>query len=883
MKTKHFHSFLTIIAILCMLAIPLQPAQASGATIYVPDNYSTIQAALNAANPGDTVFVRAGTYYEHVVVSKSLTLQGEDKTTTIIDGSGSGYGIHLPSTDYVTISGFTVRNCRSAVFFQSGANYNTVTNAIAANSEYGFDNGDTGNNHNTYQNVEAYGITQLGLSAYAGSNYTTVIDSNFHDNYIGIGMGWSSNWSVSGTTMENNTYGLGIDAADYGVVRNNIITNNSLYGIIFNGPHERYNLITGNKISGNDSGLQFRCTARFNTITENEISDNTAYGVFLLRNNTCPNYGNIFYHNTFTNNTVNAQDDEERYGGNTWDNGYPSGGNIWDNYTGVDLFSGASQNVPGFDGIGDTPYVIRAGLDVDHYPIVSHQPPSDECLNQPPSGLVAWWPGDNTTDDIIGGHNAELRNGATYAIGFAGQAFSLDGINDFVNVADASAFNFGTSDFTIDLWVNFNSTSGEQIMVEKYIETEDNATRSGWTLTKMAGNSIRLHTGSVYGGVVESPAQTIPENTWVYVALRRSGDNFSIFMNGVEIASGTYAVNVNSTSSLKFGHRGNPDDTPGSVDGRGFYLNGRMDDVVIYNHALTDAELYQRYYYGIYGKSYCQPEPPSDTTPPTITPTVDGTLGSNGWYTSNVAVTWTMEDPESGIASSSGCDPTTLNADTLAETLTCSATNGAGLTNSESVTVKIDKIAPAITWVSDINDGDSYYFGSVPPEPTCTASDNLSGVDGSCIVSGYATTVGTLTLTATAQDNAGNQATGTRGYTVLPWTLKGFYQPVDMNGVFNIAKNGSTIPLKFEIFAGATELTDTAYIKSLNIGLTACYADAPTDAIELTATGGTSLRYDPIAGQFIYNWKTPNTAGKCYRVTLTTIDGSTLVAYFNLK
>ncbi len=132
-------------------------------------------------------------------------------------------------------------------------------------------------------------------------------------------------------------------------------------------------------------------------------------------------------------------------------------------------------------------------------------------------------------------------------------------------------------------------------------------------------------------------------------------------------------------------------------------------------------------------------------------------------------------------------------------------------------------------------------------------------------------------------DDGGLRDTDTAIVTVLPWTLKGFYQPVDMNGVFNIAKNGSTIPFKFEVFAGGTELTDTAYIKSLTYGLTACEVDAPTDAIELTATGGTSLRYDPIAGQFIFNWKTPSAAGKCYRVTLMTIDGSTLVAYFKLK
>lgn len=270
----------------------------------------------------------------------------------------------------------------------------------------------------------------------------------------------------------------------------------------------------------------------------------------------------------------------------------------------------------------------------------------------------------------------------------------------------------------------------------------------------------------------------------------------------------------------------------------------------------------------------------TDPTPPTITSTITGVMGNNGWYTSDVTVSWDVNDPESGITSSVGCDTAILVTDTTGETLTCSATNGAALTNSASVIIPIDKAAPTITWNSLINSGDSFFFGSVPTAPTCTASDSLSGLDGSCVVSGYTAMVGSHTLTATAKDNAGNQATETLGYTVEGWILQGFYQPVDMNGVFNIAKNGSTVPFKFKVFAGSTELTNTAYIKSFTYASASCTTSVFTDEIETTTTGGSGLRYD---GQFIYNWKTPSAAGNCYRVTMTTIDGSSLVAYFKLK
>jgi len=138
-------------------------------------------------------------------------------------------------------------------------------------------------------------------------------------------------------------------------------------------------------------------------------------------------------------------------------------------------------------------------------------------------------------------------------------------------------------------------------------------------------------------------------------------------------------------------------------------------------------------------------------------------------------------------------------------------------------------------------------------------------------------------MTATATDNADNVGIATRSYTVLAWTLYGFYQPVDMGGVWNTVKNGATVPLKFEVFAGSTELIDPSIVNQpLKATQTPC-SGGLTDEIELLATGGTSLRYDAVGGQFIYNWQTPKKPGYCYVVTVTTADGSSISANFKLK
>jgi hypothetical protein len=216
---------------------------------------------------------------------------------------------------------------------------------------------------------------------------------------------------------------------------------------------------------------------------------------------------------------------------------------------------------------------------------------------QPPFGMTGWWPGDGNTDDIVGNRNAVLRDNATIGPGFVGEAFLLDGNGDFVEVPHDPALNVGTGDFTVDLWVNFNTTFGEQVLVEKYVEQFDPTINTGWTFTKHDDDRL------TFGGADSGPL-SIPTNTWIHFAARRSGDVQTIFMNGTLVATGPVdRDNGDSDSSLKFGHRGNPNDTPGSTDDRGFFLNGRIDEVELFvGRALSDTEIQAIFNAGSAGK-----------------------------------------------------------------------------------------------------------------------------------------------------------------------------------------------------------------------------------------------------------------------------------------
>src|SRR5215207_1740851 len=286
-----------------------------------------------------------------------------------------------------------------------------------------------------------------------------------------------------------------------------------------------------------------------------------------------------------------------------------------------------------------------------------------------------------------------------------------------------------------------------------------------------------------------------------------------------------------------------------------------------------------------------------DATKPTISGTKSPGPNSFGWNNGSVTVSYSCNDATSGVPATS-CGPNeTLSSDGANQSSTGNATDNAGNTASTTVSgINIDKSAPTgIAFVGgSLTDGQSYDFNSVPAGPTgCTADGAISGLqpdpDG-CKVTGYSTGVGPHTVTATAKDRAGNTSTKTLSYTVNAATAYGFYQPVDMGDTLNTVKSGSTVPVKFELIGGASNIEQKSLsaVGSMSASKVNCAAfnGDPVDAIEYLAptSENTGLRFDTTGDQFIYNWKTPaKAANTCYNLTMTAADNTTkLVAYFKL-
>jgi hypothetical protein len=152
---------------------------------------------------------------------------------------------------------------------------------------------------------------------------------------------------------------------------------------------------------------------------------------------------------------------------------------------------------------------------------------------------------------------------------------------------------------------------------------------------------------------------------------------------------------------------------------------------------------------------YLVDAPISAATPPTIFPTVSGTLGNNGWYTSDVTVSWTVTDNGSAITNKSGCDSATVTTDTLGTTFTCSATNGGG-TASKSVTIPHDVTSPTIIGsASPAANANGWSNSSVTVSFTCT--DATSGV-ASCTAPQNLNEGAGQSVSGNAADKAGNTA-----------------------------------------------------------------------------------------------------------------------------
>lgn len=272
-----------------------------------------------------------------------------------------------------------------------------------------------------------------------------------------------------------------------------------------------------------------------------------------------------------------------------------------------------------------------------------------------------------------------------------------------------------------------------------------------------------------------------------------------------------------------------------------------------------------------------------DTTPPSITVPADMTKEATGPSGAVATFSASASDLVDGAITPT-CSPASGSTFPLgATTVSCSATDDAGNGGSASFTITVvDTTAPVVTVPSNMSVLATSASGA-PVTFSASANDLVDGaITPACSkASGSTFAPGTTTVTCSATDDAGN--TGSASFTVtVGFNWGGFYAPVD-KGVHNVVKAGATVPLKFSVTgAGGAYIRDLSVVAFKTVTIS-CDSTVPTDEVEMTSTGGTQLRYDTGAEQFIQNWQTPKTPGKCARATITLTSGDKIWADFRLK
>ena len=211
-----------------------------------------------------------------------------------------------------------------------------------------------------------------------------------------------------------------------------------------------------------------------------------------------------------------------------------------------------------------------------------------------PSGLLSWWKGDSNTFDVIGGNTGTLENGAGYTNGELNEAFALTGDNQMVVVGDAT--NLWLQNFTIEGWVQRGSatTVSSDSTADAGNALVFSFGHGGYGLGMTSGGAPLL-TQVDFGGVAAGASVT--DTNWHHIAVTSSGGTVIFYIDGTAYPAGTYNPTYTFTTEAAIGGRA---DNLNQNNNDSFL--GAIDELSVYNRALTAGEIAAIYNIGSGGK-----------------------------------------------------------------------------------------------------------------------------------------------------------------------------------------------------------------------------------------------------------------------------------------
>lgn len=405
------------------------------------------------------------------------------------------------------------------------------------------------------------------------------------------------------------------------------------------------------------------------------------------------------------------------------------------------------------DGLMDEPEIFNRALSADEIAAIYNAGSAGKCRSctPAPANIVSWWDAEGNADDIIGTNNGTLMNGATFASGMVGQAFSLDGVDDYVLVPDAPNLNFAsTSPLTIYMWAYLTDSDATHL-IGKRATCWDSGQSANYQISYDSTNGFAFNSG----GTQLVSGQQILTNQWHHIAVTADGSTFRIYVNGQEKGFVAGTLGGQNNVPLTIG-----DVCPGVTDP----FHGFLDEVTIVNRALTADEIAAIYNAG--GAGNCK----IDTIPPTVVsviradpnPTNAVSVDFTVTFSENVTGVDTADFAPTKTGTIAGESVETVNGGPIVYTVTVNTGSGDGTLRLDAIdddtildlasnplggiglgngdfttgeTYDINKTAPTVTMTSLTSDPTN----DSPIAVTVQFSETVTGFDASDIVPGNGT------------------------------------------------------------------------------------------------------------------------------------------------
>ncbi len=394
--------------------------------------------------------------------------------------------------------------------------------------------------------------------------------------------------------------------------------------------------------------------------------------------------------------------------------------------------------------------------------VIAQGPPV--CVT-PPTGMVSWWPGDGNANDIQGSNHGTLMNGATFATGRVGQAFSLDGVDDYVTVPNDPSLNPNT--MTVMAWYRTTSFAGNgnNAIVQKayiahsppYYQYHLGVSGDQYPYAPGAGFGFGVAAGGVFDGVGTPPGFWSP-GRWYHLVGTYDGTAIKLYVDGALIGSRAASGAVADYGRpLLIGGFANFV-APASLD----FTPGMIDEVALFDRALSASEIQAIYNAGSAGK--CKP----GANNPPVANCQNVTVSAGASCTANASIDAGSSDPDGDpltlLQSPPGPYPVGMTNVML------TVTDGKGGSSSCSATVTVvDDTPPAITPPPNFSKPMFPGLCSAPVllrRPIVSDNCGIASVTNNA-PAGNVFPVGTTTVTWTVTDVNGNSNTAQQTVT---WT-----------------------------------------------------------------------------------------------------------------